>query len=453
MDRTELQAKIEATTTEIRRLDDQAMELMNRQAENWQPEDEQMYVRIEESRQTKEDMLKRYNHEMSRLDLRSDREAAEKEAEERARLEASRLNIDAPDTDTTPSERSYLNEYLLTGIHKGNRLGGEQEFKLRKSRIVKNKYGYNEVRAQSVGTNTEGGYWVRDLYFDELIMAMKQFNPVMEVARIIQTATGGDFVFDTVNDTNNKAVQISEAAAAGDTSWATAQVTMNAYKFTTNIFKLSTELVEDSAYDPVAFSSDLMGERLGRGYATVNTHGSGTNGPEGFVKALTSGSQNSAFPTDLAANVSTLTTDNLWDLEGALDPAYRRNAMLIMSPKIETVLKKLSIGSSDARPLWVPDLTRNSPGQIMGYNYVLNADMTDLGTQDTGYAATDRIPRIVFGDMSSFFIRLVNAFRTRRLDELYAATDQIGLVGFGRMDSKYINAGTNPLVALRQIRG
>lgn len=449
MDRIELQSKINDLRLRNRSLHQQGMDILNRQTEGrFNVEDEAAFDKIELDRQSAEKLLRAYESELERMDSRSDIESAILEEREKA----SALSVD---TTNTKTERDYINEYLLTGVYKDQRQADNELAWDYKRAIIKRNHGFNAVerRAQSVGTTTEGGSLVRDLYLDELIVALKAYNPVMEVARIIQTNTGGEFMIDTANDTANKAVLIAEETAASDTAWAVGQTSLKAYKYTSNIFKLSAELVEDSSYDAVAFTEDVISERFGRGFATAHTHGSGVNQPQGCVKALTSDSQNSAFPTDKADDVTDINITDFWDLEEKLDPAYRRNAVWMFAPAIETKLKKLSIGSADARPLWVPDLTSNSPGRVCGYSYVLNAEMTDFTTKDTDYAATDRIPRVILGDWSSFFVRLVNEQRTKRLGELFAATDQLGIVAFRRMDSKYVNAGTNPLVALRQIRG
>jgi HK97 family phage major capsid protein len=105
-------------------------------------------------------------------------------------------------------------------------------------------------------------------------------------------------------------------------------------------------------------------------------------------------------------------------------------------------IKKLSVGSSDDRPLWQPSITTNAPDTLEGYQYVINQDMASIGSLAKS---------ILFGDFSNYIIREVADWRLVRLVERYAELDQVAFVMFARYDGQVIDAGTNPIKYMKHM--
>ena len=68
-------------------------------------------------------------------------------------------------------------------------------------------------------------------------------------------------------------------------------------------------------------------------------------------------------------------------------------------------LKKLNVGSADARPLWSMGMADGTPSTIDGIPYVINNDMPSIA------AGTHPI---LFGDFSKFAIRDVQGYTVKR---------------------------------------
>ena len=94
-------------------------------------------------------------------------------------------------------------------------------------------------------------------------------------------------------------------------------------------------------------------------------------------------------------------------------------------------IMKLSIGSADDRPLWVPSMRDGSPATIEGYQYCINQDMP--GNDEAGNKL------MAFGDWSKYLIRIVRDFSIRRTEERHIEEFVVGFYGFARMDGKLIN--------------
>ena len=118
-------------------------------------------------------------------------------------------------------------------------------------------------------------------------------------------------------------------------------------------------LVEDSYFDMDQLVARLLGIRLGRLYNNKCTVGSGTAEPTGIVTAAANAGNILQLTT---GNTATIDYNNLVELEGLVDPAYRENpaSMWMFSDATLKLLKKLVDGND--RPLWQPGLTASFAG-------------------------------------------------------------------------------------------
>ena len=281
-----------------------------------------------------------------------------------------------------------------------------------------------ELRAQSVSTDTAGGFTVAREFFNELMETMKQFGPMMDdgVVRQIQTATGATLEWPTMNDTSNKGAILGENTQDSTSNLTFGQKQLDAYKYTSGIFQVSEELLQDSALDVEGIVRDAMAERIGRIANEHLTTGTGTGQPNGIVTASTLGKSASA--------IASLDADELIDLAHSVDPAYRNLGVTWMFN--DTTLKEIrKLKDGDQNYLWqAPDLRTGEPGQFLGFDYRINQDMPNVATGEKP---------IVFGNFQRYVLRLVREFAIRRLVERYADFHQVGFIGFSRIDGELID--------------
>ncbi len=275
---------------------------------------------------------------------------------------------------------------------------------------------------QAVGTDALGGYTVPTSLMTELEKDMAAFGGMLENARIIRTAGGGQLNWPTVDDTSTTAVLVAENAALTVQDVTFGTKALNAYKYGT-IAKSSKEWLQDSAISPEGIIRELFTERFGRAINTATTTADGSSKPQGVVTAAGAGTT--------AAGAAAITADEILDLIHSVDPVYRKNGKLMFNDGTLLLLKKLSIGSGDARPLWQPSMIVGEPATIDGHQYIINQDMP---------AATTGLKSVLFGDFSKFVIRIVQEMEVKRLDELFAANWQVGFAAAMRFDSELLNA-------------
>jgi len=297
-------------------------------------------------------------------------------------------------------------------------------------RAIQNKFRA-ENRAGLNLTAGEGGYTVAEDFSGALERSLLAFGGMRQVSTVRRTTTGADLPWPTMNDTTNKGVILNEATTIGtsvDPSFGV--VTFKAFKYSSKPILISSELLQDSAFDLAAEIGSALGTRIGRIQNDHFTTGAGTTLPKGVVVSSGEGKVGAGYA---------VTADELIGLLHSVDPAYRTNAMFMMHDAVlaQVRLLKFSIGADQIGYVWQGGFQNGMPDRILGYPYMINQSMTNVLT--IGEKA------VLFGDFSKYVVRDVADVRLVRLDERYADLDQVGFVAFLRSDGQLLDAGTDPV--------
>jgi HK97 family phage major capsid protein len=357
----------------------------------------------------------------SRIDRAQQLEDAERELDKPIETRAGR---DDPDADPDKAKAEQAKAY--EGAFRSYLRFGHADLSPEERKVL--RVGFvadNEKRAQST-TTTAGGYTIPEGFQRELEKALLAFGGMLSAARILPTSTGNALPWPTVNDTTNEGALLAENTAASEQDVTFGTETLNAYKYTSKLIKVSSELMQDSAFDMDAYLREALSERLARILNRHATTGTGTDQPQGVVGASTAGKT--------AASSSAVTFDELRDLIHSVDPAYRDRGLLMFHDNTLLALSKLK--DDQSRYLWMPSPRDGEPDRIWGYRYSINQHMPVFGSGNKS---------ILFGDFKKYIIRIVRQTVIRRLDERYAEADQVAFVGFSRFDGELIDAGTNPI--------
>ena len=291
-----------------------------------------------------------------------------------------------------------------------------------------------KTRAQSVGTTTAGGFLVPEGFQAMIIKSLLAMGDVRAVARIITTGTGNDIPWPNTNDTGNVGELLAENSTVNEQDVTFGNTTLKAYKYSSKAVKVSNELLNDSAIPIDSLISELLAERITRITNTHFTTGDNSSKPQGVLTASSQGK--------IAAAVAAVTFNEVLDLIHSVDPEYRKPgiAKFMLHDSTLKALKKLSVGSSDARPLWDMGIFRSGvPPTIDGFEYVINQDMPQMGANNKF---------MLFGNFQYYVIRDVMNFTLMRLTERYADADQVGFFAFSRHDGRKI-ASDNPFKHMR----
>jgi HK97 family phage major capsid protein len=338
----------------------------------------------------------------------------------------------------TPEQRSLaLKAWMLSSVRPASdeqrtlaqRCGmdlGRNELSLRfASRAPRTR---DEARALGVASGSAGNYTVPEGFQRTLEEALLTYGGMRENATILRTDSGSDLPFPTVNDTAQKGAILAENTAASEQDVAFGQLIFNAYKYSSKMIRVSVELLQDSAFNLEEYLGRALGERIGRITNEHFTKGTGSSQPNGIVTAATLGK------TGANGQTTSVTYADLIDLQHAVDPAYRHNAVWMLHDSTVKALKKLV--DAENRPLWSSGVALGEPDTILGSRYVINQDMPVMAASAKS---------ILYGDVSKYLIRDVSDIQLVRLNERYGEYHQVGFLAFSRHDGDLLDAGTNPV--------
>lgn len=288
-----------------------------------------------------------------------------------------------------------------------------------------------EIRAQGTG-DSAGGYTIPEGFANRIVERLVAFSGLREAAgrangpTLLRTASGNTIPFPNNDDTGNAGAIIAENTQVNEQDLVFGVRNLGAYMYTSNLVRVSLQLLQDEAVDLTGYLSRILGKRIGRAVSPHFAKGTGTAQPTGLVTAA----------TDAQVNVSTaagITHANLLDFEHGLDPAYRRTAQWVFN---DTTLRAIK-GLVDAqnRPLWLPnDASSIAQGgasaSLLGYPYVIDQGLDNVGTGNRP---------IAFGDLSEFIIREVLGINLFRFNERYMDFLQIGWMAYARYDSNLVD--------------
>jgi HK97 family phage major capsid protein len=295
---------------------------------------------------------------------------------------------------------------------------------------LRNTMSVEQRAALQVGTAAEGGYTVAEEWARQLIESEREEGVMLQFATRITTAESGQLHIPKVVHAEVATLTAEEAAytEAEDTF---AEALLDSYKMGT-LVKISDELLHDSMFDLAGFIARRSGEEIGRLANTYFVTGTGTGQPNGITVASTTGK---TFATNAA-----ITADELIDLFHSLISKYRGRAVWMMNDSTIAAIRKLKDSGTPGQYLWQPGLQAGQPDLLLGRPLYSDYNVPAIGTLADS---------VVFGDLSTYWIREVGTATMKVLNELYAVNGQVGYRADRRLDGDLIDTaavklGTHP---------
>jgi len=278
-----------------------------------------------------------------------------------------------------------------------------------------------ELRAQSEGTTTAGGYTVPQGFRQKLVDRMKAFGGIANAVETVVTSSGNPLEWPTLDDTANLGEIVAENgtfAAGADLVFGTAS--LGAYKYMAGgasaaPLRVSVELLQDSAFDVSALVANKLGTRIARLQATHLVNGTGSGQPTGLVYGLTG--------IQAAANTGALTYADLLKFVHSVDPAYRDNAKWAFNDATLAALQGLV--DSTGRPLLSAQndaITARSGGQsLLGYPVVIDQAFSNItaGSATVNWGA--------FGDFQEGYV-------VRRVRDIQVMVNPYSRMAYGQVE-------------------
>jgi HK97 family phage major capsid protein len=250
-------------------------------------------------------------------------------------------------------------------------------------------------------------------------------------ATVVTTATGEDLVVPKSTGFVSTAI-IGEGASITESDPTLATTTLKAFKYA-NYFEISQELANDTPVNLLDFLARQAALSLGlgtTGYGDDLINGAGSTEPRGLLLDAATGVTG---PTGTGTSLGTQGTANqgtdaLWSLIGSVAEPYAAapSAAFLLRNASDVIVRKLK--DTTGQP--VQGLTTR--GSILGYPSYVDPFMP---------AMANTAESIAFGDMSRYFVRIVNGIRFERSDEFRFQNDLVAFRCILRLDGALIDTG------------
>jgi len=269
----------------------------------------------------------------------------------------------------------------------------------------------------SEGVDADGGYLVPTEFERKIVDGLMEENVLRRLAKTITTHAERKIPVATGHSV---AQWTAENAAYTESNPTFGQQQIDAFKLT-DLVRVSTELLQDSAFDLEEYIRKEFTRAFGIAEEQAFCVGTGTGQPTGIFTA------NGGTVGVTAASATAITVDEIISLIYALKSPYRRNAKFLMNDATVGLLRKLK--DSNGQYLWQPSVQAGQPDKLLGYEIYTSPYVPVVAAGSLA---------IAFGDFSNYWIADRAGRTVQRLNELYATNGQVGYVATERVDGKVI---------------
>jgi HK97 family phage major capsid protein len=297
---------------------------------------------------------------------------------------------------------------------------------------VQGRVGRVQVHTRDTLKTTATQALSTDVY-STIVQHLVETSSLMRAgATVVTTATGEDLIIPKSTGFVTSTI-IGEGASITESDPTLATVTLKSFKYS-NYFEISQELANDTPTNLLSFLATQAALSLGlgtTGYGDDIINGVGTTQPRGLLLDAGTGVTG---PAGTAAGLGTqgtlnMGTDALWNLVGSVAEPYAESptAAFLMRNAVNVGIRKLR--DTTGQP--VNGLTDRR--SILGYPVYTDPFMP---------AAANGAEYIAFGDMSKYFIRIVNGVRFERSDEFRFQDDLIAFRCILRLDGALVDTAS-----------
>lgn len=297
--------------------------------------------------------------------------------------------------------------------------------------------GGTDRKTLSEGSDSAGGFLVPEDYQTELIKKIATMATIRSRARV--ATTGRDLakwpkINYTTDDKYTSGVRLTWTGESPATS-SVHRVTdpqFGLYSIPVHTamasFPMSNDLIEDSAFDILGISSDLLAEAFTLDENAAFLTGNGSGRPMGLLTQVDGDGPASV----VSGSASTLLADGIIDLIYALPAQYEANAVTIMSKATEKVIRKLKDTANNYLwPIW--HTVGNfgvAPRDLLGYPVIRDEFMPAI--------AANAYP-VIHGDLKGYLVLDRVGLSIQRLtDSAYAELNLTGLLARKRVGGQTI---------------
>lgn len=219
----------------------------------------------------------------------------------------------------------------------------------------------DELRALSIGSDPDGGYWVVPEVAASIIATIFETSPIRELASSM--SIGSKSVTMVIDDSEAGGGWLGERQTPSETSTPTIRekeiVTFAGYAEP----QATMEMLADANINVEQWLAGKVSDKLARQENTAFVVGNGIGKPRGFM-TYPSGTTYGNVEQVVSGAAATFTLDGLISLQSALKEAYQRNAAWLFRRASIAEVRKLK--DANNQYLWQPNNQAGEAPTLLG---------------------------------------------------------------------------------------
>ena len=281
----------------------------------------------------------------------------------------------------------------------------------------------SELRVLSNASAGAGGNTVPTSFYGSIWEHLRANATLIRAGATVLTTNGGENFEIPTTTGHGAAAQVAENGTIAASDPVFAKRTLGAWKYG-QLIQVSRELIDDTGVDLLGYLARITGEHLGNVFGTDLVLGAGTTEPTGITVSSTAG------VTGAAAAGGVFTMDNLIDLQYSVIAQYRDKsaAAWLMRDATAGAVRKLKDTTNNY--IWQPSVIEGQPDRLLSKPVYTDPNIA---------AVALNAKSVLFGDISSYFVRVVNGVRFERSDDFAFASDQVTFRALIRGDGLLID--------------
>jgi HK97 family phage major capsid protein len=268
---------------------------------------------------------------------------------------------------------------------------------------------FREARALVSNTAGAGGNTVQTSFYNRLMAHLIEVSGVLMASPTVLNTDSGEPLQIPKTTAHSTATLVAQGATIPTSEPAFGQVTLGSYKYG-ELMQVARELIDDTSVDLEGYLAMQAGRATGNAFGGHAITGTGTGQPTGLITGATVGVTGG---TGVAGG---FTSDNLIDLYFSVIAPYRNSPSCAWLMKDSTLATVRKFKGSDGQYIWQPSYQVGAPDTILG-----KPVFTDPFVPGVALNAKS----VVFGDMSQYFVRMVNGVRFERSDDFAFNSDLV----------------------------
>ncbi|GAA2663783.1 phage major capsid protein [Streptomyces vastus] len=289
-----------------------------------------------------------------------------------------------------------------------------------------------DFRALSKLSAGAGGSTVPQGFYNRLMAHLIESSGVMQAGVTVLNTTSGETIPVPKTTAHSTAALVAEAGTIGTSDPAFGSVDLGAYKYGAK-FAVSTELLSDSGVDLEGYLSAQAGRALGNAFGVHALSGTGAAQPRGILTDTTAGATG---PTGVSGGFGAQETadrgaDLLIELFYSVIAPYRMSASCnwMMADGTASTIRKIK-DATNGQYIWQPAAIAGQPDLLLSKPVVIDPNVPAVAVDAKS---------VLFGDFSTYFVRIAGGIRFERSDDFAFDSDLVTFRALMRADSAMVD--------------